>query len=354
MNPQLELIDVSVAYGDNTVVNEVSLQLEQGEIGCLLGPSGCGKTSLLRAIAGFEVLSTGEIRLHGQSVSRPGTTLSPERREVGMVFQDFALYPHLSVSDNIGFGLRKLSRKKRRQRVDELLQLTGMESENKKFPHQLSGGQQQRVALARAMAPRPRILLLDEPFSGLDIELREQLAHEVRQLLREDGVTAILVTHDQLEAFAMADRIGVLGNGRLHQWASAYELYHRPATHFVANFIGQGTMLEGLRVGKRRVRTVLGELSENTVMDSPEGEAVWVLLRPDDLIHDDSSPLKLRVLERVFRGASFLYTLELPDGNTVYSLVPSHHKHAIGEHIGIFLNADHVVAFPMRSQGQTV
>ena len=198
------------------------------------------------------------------------------------------------------------------------------------------------------MAPRPGILLLDEPFSGLDIELREQLAHEVRDLLREDGVTAILVTHDQLEAFAMADRIGVLGDGRLHQWAPAYQLYHRPATRFVANFIGQGTMLEGLRVGKRRIRTALGELSEDTILDSPEGEKVWVLLRPDDVIHDDASSLKLRVLDRVFRGANFLYTLELPDGKPVLSLVPSHHKHAVGERIGIHLNADHVVTFPMR------
>ena len=212
MPHQLEVKDVSINYGRHRVVSGVSFELARGDIGCLLGPSGSGKSSLLRAIAGFESLTAGEIRLHGRTVSQPGKTLPPEQRRVGMVFQDFALYPHLSVEENVAFGLRGMSGRQRRVRIDELLALVGLAGLQGKYPHQLSGGQQQRVALIRAMAPRPDILLLDEPFSGLDIELREQLAREVRAILKRESVTAILVTHDQIEAFALADAIGVLGD----------------------------------------------------------------------------------------------------------------------------------------------
>ena len=196
MPQQLEVIKAGVSYGSQPVVQDVSFELSRAEIGCLLGPSGCGKTSLLRAIAGFEPITEGEILLHGRSVSRPGSTLAPEKRRVGMVFQDFALYPHLNVADNVAFGLRGISGRQQRARVDELLDLVDLGGQQKKYPHQLSGGQQQRVALIRAMAPRPDILLLDEPFSGLDIELREQLARQVRTILKREEVTALLVTHD--------------------------------------------------------------------------------------------------------------------------------------------------------------
>ncbi|MBP7983930.1 MAG: ABC transporter ATP-binding protein, partial [Chromatiaceae bacterium] len=228
MPKQLEIKGVSVAYGDTTIVHGVDLHLEGGDIGCLLGPSGCGKTTLLRAVAGFEPVATGEIWLQGRLVARPGFGLPPEERRAGMVFQDFALFPHLSVARNIAFGLRHQGRQERQTRVAELLDLIGLPGSGAKYPHQLSGGQQQRIALARAMAPRPDILLLDEPFSSMDVELREQLAREVRELLKRDGVTAILVTHDQFEAFAMADQIAVLFGGRLHQVASGFELYHEP------------------------------------------------------------------------------------------------------------------------------
>ncbi len=342
---QLALDNVSIAYGNHIVAKQISFALNEGEIGCLLGPSGCGKTSLLRAIAGFEPVRAGAIKLGRQVVSEPGRHLPPEQRHIGMVFQDFALFPHLTVTKNIGFGLRKLSRQARQKRVDELLELVELSAARNLYPHQLSGGQQQRVALARAMAPRPEILLLDEPFSSMDSDLREQLARDVRQLLRRDGITAILVTHDQHEAFAMADHIGVLGNGQLHQWGKGYDLYHRPVDRFVADFIGQGVLLPGRVVGTDQVQTELGVVTGE--IDAHDGlpAEVDLLLRPDDVIHDDDSPLKAEIVGRAFRGAVYLYTLKLDSGQPVLCLVQSHHQHDIGEYLGIRLEAEHLAVF---------
>lgn len=342
---QLALKNVSIAYGNHVVAEQISFALNEGEIGCLLGPSGCGKTSLLRAIAGFEPVREGGIELHGKIVSELGKHLPPEQRHIGMVFQDFALFPHLTVAKNIGFGLRKLSRQARQQRVNELLELVELSAARDLYPHQLSGGQQQRVALTRAMAPRPDILLLDEPFSSMDSDLREQLARDVRQLLHKDGITAILVTHDQHEAFAMADHIGVLGNGRLHQWGNGYDLYHRPVDRFVADFIGQGVLIPGRVVGNDQVQTELGVVTGE--IDAHDGlpAEVDLLLRPDDVIHDDDSPMKAKIVGRAFRGAVYLYTLKLDSGQPVLCLVQSHHQHDIGEYLGIRLEAEHLAVF---------
>ncbi len=211
----LELENVSHAYGTQLVVDHLSLRLAEGEIACLLGASGCGKTTVLRLIAGFETPKTGTIRLRGETVAQPVRSLAPERRRVGMVFQDYALFPHLTVAGNIGFGLKDTSASARRQ-IDELLALVGLSGSGKKYPHELSGGQQQRVALARALAPRPHLLLLDEPFSNLDVALRERLSLEVRAILKQAGMAAILVTHDQHEAFAVASRQRVRRRQRLH------------------------------------------------------------------------------------------------------------------------------------------
>ncbi|TVQ85392.1 MAG: ABC transporter ATP-binding protein [Chromatiaceae bacterium] len=343
---QLEVNAVSVAYGEVTIVRNVSFALARGDLGCLLGPSGCGKTTLLRAIAGFEPVTAGVIRLHGKQVSAPGTTIPPEERRVGMVFQDFALFPHLTVAKNIGFGLRRLRAAERERRVGALLELIGMGAAANHYPHELSGGMQQRVALARAMAPRPDILLLDEPFSNMDADLREQLAREVRGMLQREGVTAILVTHDQLEAFAMADRIGVLGDGEIRQWGSGFDLYHEPADRFVANFIGQGVLLPALVQDDLRVKTELGTIAGVRPHGLAPGGLAEVLIRPDDLDYDDSSTRRAQIVERAFRGAEFLYTLRLPSGAEVLCLVPSHHRHAIGETLGIRLLAEHLVVFP--------
>ncbi len=345
MNVQLEVKDVAIAYAGVAVVEGISFQLQRGEIGCLLGPSGCGKTTLLRAISGFETINHGEIHLHGQPVSRPGKTVPPETRRIGMVFQDFALFPHLSVSDNVGFGLRKMARKEKRGRIDELLEMVGLADFGNKYPHQLSGGQQQRVALVRAMAPRPEILLMDEPFSSMDMEMREQLAQEVRDILKTNQVTAIMVTHDQMEAFAMADHICILGEGRMRQWGTGYELYHKPADRFVADFIGQGVMLPGVVQGYNRVEMELGVVS-GTIPPSCEPDCtVHMLIRPDDIIHDDDSPIRVRIVGRAFRGAAYQYTLELPSGAQIYCLVQSHHDHPIGEELGIRLNVEHLNIF---------
>ncbi|HVL76101.1 MAG TPA: ABC transporter ATP-binding protein [Noviherbaspirillum sp.] len=354
--PHLSVDAIRVGYPVGRRVQEIvhglSFALARGEIGCLLGPSGCGKTTVLRAIAGFESLIDGRIALGGRELSSAGHTAAPESRQVGVVFQDYALFPHLTVWDNVAFGLRKLPLAQRKSRVDRLLAMVGLVAHGRKYPHELSGGQQQRVALARALAPQPDLLLLDEPFSNLDIDLRERLALEVRDILRELGTTAVLVTHDQHEAFAIADQIGVMREGRIVQWDTAYNLYHRPANRFVADFIGQGVFARGtVDLPQQKVHIELGSLPlwqgvDVCATDQRDAGEVDVLLRADDVIHDDASPLRAEVVRKAFRGAEFLYTLRLPSGQELLALVPSHHDHEIGEQIGIRLGADHVVTFP--------
>ena len=268
-----------------------------------------------------------------------------------MVFQDYALFPHLSVADNVAFGVAGLDRAARQQRVQQMLELVGLAHAARRAPHELSGGQQQRVALARALAPAPRLLLLDEPFSSLDVDLRERLAQEVRVILKESGTTALLVTHDQLEAFAVGDVIGVMNKGHLEQWDDAYTLYHRPATRFVAHFIGHGVFAPAQIVACASgpcVHTPLGELHDIAGCPLPEafpdGECD-VLLRADDIVHDDASPVRALIERKAFRGSEFLLTLRLASGERVLAHVPSHHDHEVGEWIGIRAEVDHVVTF---------
>ena len=350
----LDVSQLCVHYAGRTqrAVDQVSFSLQAGEIGVLIGPSGCGKTTLLRAVAGLERASAGSICLAGDMVSSPQLHLPAEARRIGMVFQDYALFPHLDVAGNVGFGLAHLPAAERRVRVQEALELVGLGQTGHLHPHQLSGGQQQRVALARALAPKPRLLLLDEPFSNLDVDLRERLAHEVRGILKAAGATALFVTHDQLEAFAIGDRIGVMHEGRLQQWDEAYALYHRPASRFVAEFIGHGVFAHAqilLRESQVVVSTALGDLNdmqECPVPDAYPQGLCDVLLRADDIVHDDDSPVKAQILRKAFRGSEFLYTLRLQGGEVVMAHVPSHHDHALGEWIGIRAQVDHVVTFP--------
>lgn len=349
----LEVSNLHVRYAGRTqpAVAGVSFGLRTGDIGVLIGPSGCGKTTLLRAVAGLERASDGQILLGKQLVSSAQTHVPAEKRRIGMVFQDYALFPHLNVARNVAFGIHDWPAPERAARVAEVLEWVGLADSQKRYPHELSGGQQQRVALARALAPRPQLLLLDEPFSNLDVDLRERLAHEVRGILKAAGATALFVTHDQLEAFAIGDMIGVMHEGALHQWDDAYSLYHRPATRFVAGFIGHGVFAPAslVSVGEQTVvRTALGEL--NNVAECPlpsafEGGACDVLLRADDIVHDDNAPVKAEILRKAFRGSEFLYTLRLAGGQTVQAHVPSHHDHRIGEWIGIRPEVDHVVTF---------
>ena len=353
MTDVLEVADLSHRYHEKPVLKGVSFALAEGEIGCLLGPSGCGKTTVLRLIAGFETPRDGEIRLAGETVSRAGQALAPESRQIGMVFQDYALFPHLSIERNIGFGLRHLDRTARRERVEAMLETVGLAGRAQAYPHELSGGQQQRVALARALATRPRLLLLDEPFSNLDVELREKLALEVREILKREGITALMVTHDQHEAFVVADVVGVMDEGVIQQWDTPYALYHQPKNRFVADFIGQGVLLPGRVLDADQVQVEFGILQGVSPAECDGGSCVAfgrdaeveVLIRPDDILHDDASPMVAEVERKAFRGAEFLYTLKLPSGGRLLALVPSHHNHAIGEKIGIRIGVDHVVAF---------
>ena len=349
----LEMKDVHKAYGKSEVVRGLSFRLQRGEIGCLLGPSGCGKTTVLRCIAGFEPLRAGEILIAGEVVSARGMTRAPEARRIGMVFQDYALFPHLHVAGNIGFGLHGLTAAEKKRRVGACIETVGLAGTANRYPDELSGGQQQRVALARALAPSPELLLLDEPFSNLDVDLRERLAMEVRQIIKEANITAVLVTHDQNEAFAIADVVGVMNAGVIEQWDSAYNLYHRPASRFIADFVGQGVFLPGSVLSSEQVKIELGVLTGNIPSACGMGCAVCgkgcqveVLLRPDDVIHDDASSLQAEVMHKAFRGAEILYTLKMESGQRLLAMVPSHHNHALGEKIGIRLDVDHVVTFP--------
>ena len=349
----LDIRQLDVRYGgrDTPAVSGVTLGLPAGHIGVLIGPSGCGKTTLLRAVAGLEPVSGGQILVGQRQVSAPGHTEPAERRRIGMVFQDYALFPHLDVAGNVGFGLQQLGRSARAQRVAEVLELVGLAGAGGRYPHELSGGQQQRVALARALAPQPDLLLLDEPFSNLDVDLRERLAHEVRSILKAANATALLVTHDQLEAFAMGDTIGVMHEGQLHQWDDAYSLYHRPATRFVADFIGHGVFTPATlreQNGQVVVDTPVGTLTDVAECPLPcafcEGQCD-VLLRADDIVHDDHAPVKAEIVRKAFRGSEFLYTLRLASGHMLMAHVPSHHDHKVGEWIGIRAEVDHVVTF---------
>lgn len=360
IQPYFSVQDLVVGYDETVVVDGLSFILQQGEIGCFLGYSGCGKTTALRAIAGLEPSRGGRIQLSDQCLTdqtaHNALTVAPAKRGMGMVFQDYALFGHLSVAKNIAFGLNKWPAADKKARVAEMLSLVELTEHADKRPHELSGGQQQRVALARALAPKPKLLLLDEPFSNLDVVLRESLAMNVRDILKRTNTTAILVTHDQNEAFALADKVGVMHKGKLVQWATPSELYHEPISPFVAEFVGEGAMIDGI-IKNGRIETALGDIYRRMEVydesgqpqyceyDYPNGTPIKVLVRPDDIIHDDESERTALVIGRVFRGANYLYRLQLDDGQTVLSLVASHHNHAIGSHIGILPLLEHVVVF---------
>ncbi len=342
----LELENVSINYGSVMAVNEVNLHLNSGEIGCLLGPSGCGKSTLLRAIAGFEALTNGSISVGNRVLSKGRAILSPEQRNVGMVFQDIALFPHLTVTDNVAFGLTQLPNSEKSARVSELLELIGLPGCESRYPNSLSGGQQQRVALARALAPKPNLLLLDEPFSGLDAALKESLVEDVRSILLKENITALVVTHDQMEAFVIADKIAVMNKGRIEQFSAAYDVYHQPQTRFVADFIGQGYFISATILGDSLVNTELGVLNTSAPIKFKKDSEVSLLLRPDDIVHDDDSDYVAVITKKVFKGTYFQYEVVLSNGQSLTCIASSHHNHALGQRIGIKMELDHFVMFP--------
>jgi iron(III) transport system ATP-binding protein len=339
----LELRYVSCAYETGRpAVQGISFAAREGEILCLLGPSGCGKTTILRAIAGFEPVRSGQIFLSGQLMSSPDVMTPTENRHVGMVFQEYALFPHLRVQDNIAFGLRHLARSERAARVQEMLRLTGLEGFERRYPHELSGGQQQRVALARALVQNPVVLLLDEPFSNLDPDMAGRMRQELHDLLRRTKTTTVLVTHDHDEAFAMADRIAVLNQGRLEQFDTPEMMYHMPATPFVADFVGQADFIPGT-VSQGMVHTELGEFS-NTI-ECEDGTAVVVMIRPDDIHLVPTKGATSRVLSRQFHGSENLYTVSLPSGQIVHSSQGSTSVYQAGTTVELHVLATHTVLF---------
>jgi len=345
MHPLLQVKEIECRYRNQTVINRLSLHVNRGSLVCLLGSSGCGKTTVLRAIAGFEPVYHGKITMEDTLLSKPGFREPPERRKLGMVFQDYALFPHMNIFQNVSFGLRDKSSPIKKQIVERLLNLVGMAGFEKRFPHELSGGQQQRVALARALAPQPEIILMDEPFSNLDVELRERLSVEIKDILKKEGITGILVTHHQDEAFALSDQIGVMHEGKILQWDTPSNIYHEPANRFVADFIGQGVFLNGTMLEPDCLETEFGMLKGDRAYKWSKGDRVELLIRPDDVVYDPDSSLKGEIVNKAFKGAEILYTLNLPTGSKVLSLFSSHHDHAIGEKVGITLNMPHVVAF---------
>ena len=320
MDKLLDIQAISCRYDTKVIFSDLSFSVAAGNIACLLGPSGCGKTTALRAIAGFEPVQHGSITLDGRILSQSGKTLAPEQRQVGMVFQDYALFPHLNVAANIAFGLQQHSRDSKQRITGELLELIRLQDSAQVYPHQLSGGQQQRVALARALAPRPKLLLLDEPFSNLDTELRRSLSLEVRDILRQHGTTAILVTHDQTEAFNVADEIGVMAQGKLLQWGTARELYHAPASPFVASFISNGFLVPAQVLSPTTVSTAFGAITLEHAVSAATGSSADLLLRPWNIVFDPTGPFSARIIGHQFNGAFTLTQLELPDGSKASSL----------------------------------
>nr|UOP05657.1 ABC transporter ATP-binding protein [Conchiformibius kuhniae] len=288
----------------------------------MLGHSGCGKTTALRCIAGFETAASGSIALNGRTLFSGSLNVPPHQRRIGMVFQDYALFPHLNIAANVAFGIAKQPAAERKRRVDELLALIGLPDYGKHYPHQLSGGQQQRVALARALAPRPDLILLDEPFSSLDADLRTRLSQEVGKLLKQERTSAILVTHDQHEAFAMADKIGMMADGTLHQWDDPQTLYRRPATPAVAAFVGQGAWLTATADADGSVQTAIGRTA--ALLPENHHGTLRLRVRPEHLRADPNGKTNARVAECAFTCGGFQYTLQLDNGETLHWLDGSH------------------------------
>ncbi len=337
----LDKVRKQFARQENPAVNNLDLQIDEGELVALLGPSGCGKTTTLRLIAGFETPDAGSIYISGDLVAGEHHVVPPERRSIGMVFQDYALFPHLTVTKNIAFGLRGVDKQVRRERLSELLELTGLANFADRLPHELSGGQQQRVALARSLAPKPKLILLDEPFSNLDTEMRLQMRVEVRDLLKSLGTTAILVTHDQQEAMTFADRMAVMLDGSIHQIDKPETIYHYPATRAVANFVGLGTFVPAL---------VNGDLADSDVGQFELGEhgpheSVDLLIRPRDVTLE-VDPDGVAVIEsRVFHGAESTYVVRLPCGVQLQSSQPSYVSISPGTRVRVRCNRVRLAAY---------
>jgi iron(III) transport system ATP-binding protein len=323
---QLDQVTKQFPGSNSPAVWEINLELGQGDILGLLGASGCGKTTLLRLIAGFEELQSGKISLHQQEVARPGYTLPPERRNIGMVFQDYALFPHLTVAKNISFGLGKLAPQHIKQEVGSAIALVGLTGLEHRYPHELSGGQQQRVALARALAPRPGLILLDEPLSNLDVQVRLRLRQEIRAILKQTGTAAIFVTHDQEEALSLCDRIAVMQAGQIEQVGTPVDIYDQPATKFVADFVTQANFLPAQWVGN----LLTTEIGDFEVPAPHQRKITEVMIRQEDLRLQPDENSSVVVGDRQFLGREYIYFLQTKTGKTLRAITDKSVDIAIG------------------------
>ena len=336
--PTVRCEGLTKSYGSAQAVKDLDLTIAEGSILALLGPSGSGKTTVLRLVAGFEVPDAGIVEIAGHRVAGPGIYEPPEQRRVGMVFQDYALFPHLSVAGNVGFGIPDKS--ERDTRVKEVLDLVGLAGLGDRMPHELSGGQQQRVALARALCPQPAVLLMDEPFSNMDAGLRTQVRSEVREILRSTNTTALFVTHDQDEALYMGDRVAVLDWGELQQVETPESIYHTPVTRFVAEFLGLADFLPAtFHDGK--LETAIGAVPWDG--EHPPG-GVEVLVRPDDMSIAPSESGQGSIISRVFQGPSYLYEVALNSGGTVHVLQHHTKQYDVGTQVQVRIIAEHRLA----------
>ena len=336
MTAPLICTNLHKSFGQNAIVNGVSFEVKAGEILALLGPSGCGKTTTLRVIAGFEKLAEGEVVIDGRIVANPSKQLPPEKRRAGMVFQDYAIFPHLSVLENIQFGLGK--GKAAKARAMEMIAFVGLDGEENKMPHELSGGQQQRVSLARALAPNPAVLLLDEPFSNLDAALRIEVRREVKQLLKKSGTTAVFVTHDQEEALYIGDQVAVMREGKIEQIDTPENIFHAPKTRFVAEFVGNTDFIPAT-VNGNSIDTPLGTLHQPTSL--PNGTAVEILSRADDIAVTESTEGNGRILDRRFIGIAYIYTVELENGLKLESWEPHTRHLPVGTAVDVQFTDEH-------------
>lgn len=354
----LDIDNLDKSFDGNTVIQDFSISVYEGELLTLLGPSGCGKTTILRLIAGLERPDSGIVRLNGNNVIGD-SFVSPEDRDVGIVFQDFALFPHLTIRENIEFGLNGDSATDRSDRVDELLDLVGLTDHDEKYPDALSGGQQQRVALARSLAPEPKLLLLDEPFSNLDVDLRVEMREEVRRILKEAGVTAVSVTHDQEEAMSISDRVAVMSDGNIQQIGTPESVFQRPTSRFVAGFLGHASFVTGAVVDGN-VETGIGRVPidrVNGLTTEYEGSEIDLMVRPDDVQArqpDGSEPANGELIHRRYLGATVLYRAKLDTGDIVACMHNHDDEVSLDDPVVVSLDADHELAwFPCGEQRMT-